>query len=293
MKRNAPEHREGRNDIKSLCGKHLADLPILAPALRYCVGDRVVTTGDNKGVNVNGPIFVKETDDSKRDFCSAWPLPNRMSFYHSHNSTAVHVANALGRQLKEERPDVYGHSMRVAELSRSIAVALELTSSEVSLIGRAAEWHDIGKIAVPHNVLYKRGQLSSLEYRIVMRHMEIGENLLLNVFAPDSTTMQVVRLHHERVDGCGPFGMTGEDIPLAAKIVSVADAFDAMTYRRVYRSPLTMPYALAELLKNSDTQFDADVVRAMCQIARAKKASYPHGIPFGLNAQATELAMSA
>ena len=170
--------------------------------------------------------------------------------------------------LVQELPDVYRHSLRVAASTRAIGVALGLSWNEIARMGRAAEWHDIGKLLVPRHILYKRGPLTPMEYRAIMQHTVLGERLLQEDFGDDAVVMGVVRLHHEYVDGAGLNGMTARDIPLAAQMVSVADAFDALTHRRPYRAPTSTRVALRELEENAGSQFDCDVVEAMALVAR-------------------------
>ena len=170
--------------------------------------------------------------------------------------------------LVQELPDVYRHSLRVAASTRAIGVLLGLSWNEIARMGRAAEWHDIGKLLVPRHILYKRGPLTPMEYRAIMQHPVLGEQLLQEDFGNDAVVMGVVRFHHEHVNGSGLNGMTEYDIPLAARLVSVADAFDALTHRRPYRAPTSIRVALKELEDHAGSQFDCDIVEAMAQVAR-------------------------
>jgi len=134
-------------------------------------------------------------------------------------------------------------------------------------IGFAAELHDIGKIGISERLLHKRGPLTDYEYDEVMRHTMIGEQIIAPLMGVDLTVKEVVRWHHERMNGTGtPDGLSGDDIPLAARVVAVADAFDAMTSARPYRTSLSLDAARRELLENAGTQFDPECVEALVRL---------------------------
>jgi HD-GYP domain-containing protein (c-di-GMP phosphodiesterase class II) len=154
--------------------------------------------------------------------------------------------------------------MRVAAIAKLMAQHLGLSRDEVRQIGIAAELHDIGKIGVPEGLLHKAGQLTEAEYQQVMQHTVIGEEIVTPLLGADSTVRDVVRWHHEHVDGWGgPDGLEGDAIPLAARIVAVADAFDAMTTARPYRAALPAAVALRELQRESGPHFDPRCVEVL------------------------------
>jgi putative nucleotidyltransferase with HDIG domain len=158
-----------------------------------------------------------------------------------------------------------GHSKRVRDLALAMGRQLGLSDAELQNVGRAALFHDIGKLAVPEAVLNKPGPLDEDEWRLVRRHPEEGARVLerLTVLAD---AVPAVRHHHERMDGEGyPYGLAGEDIPLAARIVTVADAFDAMMTNHTYREPRTAIEAVHELRRNAGTQFCERCVGALEQ----------------------------
>lgn len=191
-----------------------------------------------------------------------------------HNDVLVKAFQALVHALQAKDPYTAGHSLRVSAYSKAIAQEMGLESELIGKIQLGGELHDVGKIGVPERLLHKKGRLSESEYRQVMQHTVIGEGILAPLLADNPTVLQVVRSHHERFDGQGgPDGLTGESIPLAARIVSVADSFDAMTSTRPYREQMTSRAALAELKKNAGLQFDARCVTAMTNlIARVDAA---------------------
>jgi HD-GYP domain-containing protein (c-di-GMP phosphodiesterase class II) len=133
----------------------------------------------------------------------------------------------------------------------------------------AAQLHDIGKIGVPDELLHKPGLLTPEERLQILEHTVIGGQILAPVFADRPVVLAVVRSHHERVDGSGyPDGLRGEQIPLVARIVAVADAFDAMISERPYRPARSRPEAIRELLRCSGTHFDPRCVRALLEVCR-------------------------
>jgi diguanylate cyclase (GGDEF)-like protein len=160
--------------------------------------------------------------------------------------------------------DVYSgsHSERVAELAVRVAERMGLSQELVELTRLAASLHDLGKLAIPEEILRKPGPLTDPERLVLERHPQIGYRMLESLGV--TPVAEWVLHHHERWDGTGyPDGLHGEDIPLGARIIFVADAFDAMTNDRVYRSRLTLEAALEELEACSGSQFDPDAVAAL------------------------------
>jgi putative nucleotidyltransferase with HDIG domain len=154
----------------------------------------------------------------------------------------------------------YNHSKRVAALSASIAQVLGVPKKTIKEIEHAASIHDIGKIGIDENILRKNGNLTSEESEEIKKHPAIGARIVQSVpFLEDA--IPVILYHHERYDGKGyPEGIAGEQIPLSARIVIVADAVDAMMSSRPYRDALVIERVLNELRENVGTQFDPDVV---------------------------------
>lgn len=158
--------------------------------------------------------------------------------------------------------DTYQHSLRVGRNSASLARALNLPFDEVSVIHHAALLHDIGKAAVPPRILAFRGRPSDEEVLALQLHVTVGEEVLATI--PElAGAAPIVGATHERLDGSGyPNRLTDTDIPLGARIISVADVYDAMTSIRPYRRPLTHREANRELARVAGTQLDPDVVHA-------------------------------
>ena len=170
--------------------------------------------------------------------------------------------DVLLRALAERNPELRNHLRGVAELAEATALRLQLSHDEVQRVRHAAELHDVGKMAVPDAILAKPGPLNEGEWAFIRRHTMIGERII--AAAPALTRVAaLVRASHERWDGAGyPDGLSGPDIPLGARIVAVADAFDAMTSPRPYSEPCTPEAALEELRRCAGTQFDPGVVAA-------------------------------
>jgi len=164
-----------------------------------------------------------------------------------------------------EAKDLYtrGHSARVASYADAIARTLGLDVATLEDLRIGAELHDVGKIGVREEVLNKPSRLSPEEYLHIMEHTVIGEKILTPLLRDRPRVLQVVRSHHERLDGKGlPDGLKGDGVPLVARIVSVADAFDAMTTGRPYIAPRRPAAALEELREQAGLQFDREAVAA-------------------------------
>ena len=164
-----------------------------------------------------------------------------------------------------EKKDVYtrGHSQRVSRYAVKTAVFLGFTGEILDQIRLGGELHDIGKIGTRDSVLQKPGPLTVSEFEEIKKHVTEGEEILQPLRREHPLVLQIVRNHHERMDGSGfPDGLVGDEIPMVARVVAVVDAFDAMTTNRSYRQPRAPTEALAELVKYSGVQFDTDVVNA-------------------------------
>ncbi len=177
---------------------------------------------------------------------------------------------AVAHALHAKDPYTAGHSLRVSAFARVIAGRLGLSTDHVKTIALAAELHDVGKIGVPDRLLHKEGRLTLGEYQQIMQHTVMGEEILAPVLGDCPEILRAVRSHHERIDGLGgPDGLSGDDIPLAARIIGVADSFDAMTSDRPYRRAMSLSVAVAELRRNRGTQFDGACVDVLCQVVES------------------------
>ncbi len=167
-------------------------------------------------------------------------------------------------RLAVDAKDTYtkNHSDRVAIYSKLIGEQLQLPEDQMEILCDGALFHDIGKIGIPDSILQKPGKLTDEEYDDIKNHPSIGAKIIApaKIFDP---IIPIVKHHHERFDGKGyPSGLKGEEIPLLARIVTVADSFDAMTSDRSYRPRFTLVKALDELENGKGTQFDPELVDA-------------------------------
>lgn len=160
-------------------------------------------------------------------------------------------------------PETYEHVLRTTHLAAALASRLHLSDEERYLLCLATLLHDIGKIGIPAAILNKRGSLTEREWAVMRQHSEIGQQILLLAGGVFGCLAPIVVAHHERWDGQGyPYGLAGEEIPYAARILTVVDAFDAMTSRRPYQHPLSTSEAYRELLRCSGSQYDPYIVYA-------------------------------
>ena len=175
-------------------------------------------------------------------------------------------AAALIKPLKTRDPLIGDHLKAVSRLASRIGSEMSLPPERLDALVLGAQLHDIGKIGVPDQILQKPGRLTDEEYDVIKRHPVLAAEMLAPVeeLAP---AVPVVRHHHERFDGRGyPDGLRGEDIPLEARVVSVADAFDSMIRDRPYGYGISREAAMEEVERNSGTQFDPRVVRALLEV---------------------------
>jgi putative nucleotidyltransferase with HDIG domain len=167
----------------------------------------------------------------------------------------------LTQTLVLRDPDNADHATRVTELALRLAAAMEVSPERVEAIKSGGPLHDIGKLELDRAILDKPGALDPEELEEIRTHPELGARMLRGVESL-RPSLNCVLLHHERWDGNGyPYGLGGEAIPLEARILAVADAYDAMTSRRPYRDPRTREEALAEVERCAGSQFDPQIAR--------------------------------
>ena len=190
----------------------------------------------------------------------------------------LEFTKTMAQTLDARDPYTAGHSTRVSDYAVSIAHALNLSLSEIENLRVAANLHDIGKIGVPDAVLQKPGQLTASEMEVIKQHPLIGKRILEGV-AKFRDYLAVVELHHENYDGTGyPWGLTGGETPLGARIVHVVDAFDAMTTSRPYRNAMPPGKALGVLQKFAGTQFDPAVVEVFLRLVQRDPSALPESL---------------
>jgi response regulator RpfG family c-di-GMP phosphodiesterase len=192
----------------------------------------------------------------------------------------LHTIQSLALALEAKDHYTAGHSERVCRFSVLLARQLELTEHDIETVKHSALMHDIGKIGMSEKILRKEGGLSAAEFELMKQHPCTGAQILSPVRA-FSRYVPGVRHHHERYDGKGyPDGISGEDIPVSARIILIADTFDAITSDRSYRRARTVSYAVKQFEANAGTQFDPKMVKAFMNLLRDRKiyreAEPPH-----------------
>jgi len=176
------------------------------------------------------------------------------------------VADHAFAFLRERDPETAGHCLRVHSLSLKLARRLGWRNAACADLSIAAKLHDIGKVSLPETILNKPGRLTSVEATIMREHPLIGERVLRPIIA-NPTILAAIRGHHERFDGRGyPDNLCGEEIPLAARVIALADCFDALTHARAYRPARPLEEARRILQDGAGTQFDPRLTAIFLQI---------------------------
>jgi putative nucleotidyltransferase with HDIG domain len=196
----------------------------------------------------------------------------RVTEHHGPSATArVLALERLGRLLESRDAYTHGHSQRVTRHVAAIVRTMHLAPAEVTLCLTAAALHDIGKLHTPREILNKPGRLTDEEFAVIKRHPDDGVEMLREI--DDQAIRAMVRHHHERIDGSGyPDGLRGDEIPVGARIIAVADTFDAMTCNRAYRRAGSHKRALDVLHEEAGRQFDPEVVAAFASHYSARRS---------------------
>ena len=187
---------------------------------------------------------------------------------------ALSIIYALAATVDAKDSYTYGHSRKVSEYAVAVSEKLKMPQDKVNNIRAASLLHDIGKVGVPDSILNKKEPLTDEEWKPIKGHPKLGVEILRHVMDL-ANCLPTILHHHEHYDGSGyPAGLKGEQIPLEARVLSVADAYDAMTSPRPYREQLSMDEAIKELRRCAGTQFDPEIVELFCNtIAPAKHKS--------------------
>ena len=190
-------------------------------------------------------------------------------------NTFLGTIGALASAVDAKDPYTYGHSNEVTDHTLAIAAELRILGPDLETLRIAALLHDIGKIGIDSSILNKPGKLTDAEFEVIRSHPDIAANILGSLDFLKAV-VPLVHHHHEHFDGTGyPFGLVGEAIPRGARIISVADAFNAMTSDRPYRKALSLEAATQELIDNSGTQFDPEIVSAFLAVLVRSKVIAP------------------
>lgn len=186
------------------------------------------------------------------------------ALYEGIYSNLLDTLNSLVTTIEAKDPYTREHSQRVTDYAVGLGKLLDLSEDEIEMLNFAGILHDIGKIGVRDEILTKPGRLTSDEYDTIKQHPNIGEKIVAPLGLV-SSERAIIHYHHERFDGSGyPDGLSGEQIPILARIVAIADAFDAMTTTRSYRKAMPVAHALEEMRRCAGSQFDPRLVTIWC-----------------------------
>jgi putative nucleotidyltransferase with HDIG domain len=257
-----------------IVNNHCQDDPVLSGV--SIALDRIVMVPLTDGQGRRGALLAANREDLE------FGSPDAKLIRSAASATSIFIENQrLFRELQElmldlvrslvssvdaKDPYTCGHSERVAITCRCLAEAIGLSPDEVQTVYMAGLLHDIGKIGTPEQILRKEGRLEPEERLVIQRHPVIGGRILAGIGKLDSIR-DAVLYHHERIDGNGyPSGLKGDQVPLLARIVGLADAFDAMTSNRPYRPMLPLDEVRREIERNSGTQFDENLAKVFLNL---------------------------
>jgi putative nucleotidyltransferase with HDIG domain len=230
----------------------------------------IIIEGEVKGViNLENTDLSLDTIDLLRSFSEQTAVAiNNARLYQKIQDSYFEIVKALAQAIEAKDPYTHGHSARVMEYAVLIAQKLGLPEEEIESLRYAAILHDIGKIGVRGIVLNNPNGLTGEEYDEIKKHPVVGEGIIqpIELLQP---IRPFIKHHHEWYNGKGyPDGLSGENIPLGARILAVADAYDAMKSDRPYRKALTEETAIQELKRGNGTQFDSKIVEIFLEILK-------------------------
>jgi diguanylate cyclase (GGDEF)-like protein len=224
-----------------------------------------------------GAVLFPDEATSPSDLLATAELRMYAFKQNGRRSTARQTTDALVRAQHERSPLLGPHVSEVAELAEAVGLRLGLPEHRLLRLRQTAELHDVGKMAIPDEVLNKSGPLSDDEWQLIREHTIVGERIVSAAPALGEVA-KLVRATHERFDGTGyPDGLTGEEIPLEARIVNAADAYCAMTQQRPYREAKSIEGAFDELARCAGSQFDPDVAHALIAVIRQRQSTRAAG----------------
>ena len=217
-------------------------------------------------------LYYAKRTGSNRTCIVSQMLPSTLipiEFEANTEKETLNTIYALAATIEARDTYTYGHSRKVSNYAATLAESLNLPSEKVATISTAALLHDIGKVGIPDEILNKQGNLTPEEWELIKSHPKLSATIVGHV-STLTPCLPAILHHHERWDGTGyPSGLKKENIPLEARILAIADAFDAMTSSRSYRDPLSYQEALRRLKLGAGTQFDAELIDAFIPIALA------------------------
>ena len=256
-------HRLGGDEFCALVDPSDTELALIVAAAHQALSEH------GEGFSVTASCGVVSIPTEAGSASEALRIADARLYRHKDQRASTprdQTRNALVQILHERDPDLHRHLSEVARLARAVGHRLGLSGGTLDAIVRAAELHDLGKMAIPDSILNKPAPLDDQEWEFMHRHTLIGERILAAAAALVPVAA-LVRSSHERFDGDGyPDGLTGDDIPLGARIVFACDAFHAMTSDRPYDRAVTPQAALAELKRCAGTQFDPEIVTVLSEV---------------------------
>lgn len=227
--------------------------------LKLDSGDVVLQKGTHFHVyNLKGNIQLETKHGARLLYLSSQPVFEMLSEYYND-------LYLLLQQSEDKDICTHHHGLRVQTYSTKICEKLKMSKEIIATLQIASLFHDIGKFYVPDEILNKPGKLTKEEYECIQKHPTDSGIMLKDKF--DDKIVDIVTQHHEKIDGSGyPKGLKGNEIYLEAKIIAVADAYDAMTSERAYRTSLSREYAIGELKKYSGIYYEKDIVEALISV---------------------------
>ena len=239
-----------------------------------------VVSGD--GFEISASLGVADCPREAKDILTAISLADERMYAQKNSastSARSQVHEVLVRSLREREPELAAHTSKVRGFATVVAREMVTSHEELDVIERAAELHDVGKVAIPDSILMKSGRLDPEEWELMKQHTVIGERII-SASAALAPVGKLVRHSHEHWDGGGyPDGLAGDEIPLGSRIILACDALEAMTSQRPYSKAVTVDEALAELETCSNRHFDATVMTTLGSLVRSGEVSATRGEP--------------
>lgn len=239
--------------------KPIEDLDIFNVKIRRAIEKRMYVIKER--------LYRESLEDDVRKKAEKLEEQNKLLLQYSDNLEKATLQLMSSMQNAMEEKDYYtaGHTMRVTEYAVMLGQAMEIMEKDQTVLRRAAQFHDIGKLVIDLSCIQKPGKLTDDEWVLIKKHPSVGANIVKPLKFMEREQF-IIRHHHERMDGKGyPDGLTGDQLDQLTKILIVVDSYDAMTSKRNYRTNLTMDEALAELYACSDTQFDRQTVEVFAK----------------------------
>ncbi|MDM8533121.1 HD domain-containing phosphohydrolase [Clostridiaceae bacterium HSG29] len=265
---------KNENDITLIRSDGDEFVTVIENSFENTIDDFIIAINENIEKEINqlkpslslGSIYLEKRPENIKDIFEELQKRLIRNKLISSKSQKSHVLEVLKGTLKEKTHETEKHIVRIAKLSFEVGKKLNLPNDILDDLVLASTLHDIGKIAIPIDILEKPGKLDNDEWEIIKEHPQIGYRIALSV-DEFSHVSRYILYHHEKYDGSGyPEGLKGENIPLISRIISVTDSFDVMTNERPYKKAMDESKAVEELIRCSGTQFDPKIVEVLIEI---------------------------